>query len=473
VRQNEPVSASAISQRLKAVEAFRERERREARLHFAARVRILWSQRTFLFRISAMGSILGLLVGLLIPPRYTSTTRLMPPDNQEGAFPQALTPMRAVGISQIASDMLGLKSTSDVFVGILNSRTVQDKIISEFDLNQVYGTSRADDTRKALAKHAGVSVDRKNDMITIAVTDRSPQRAAAIANAHVEELNRLVAELSTSSARRERVFLESFLVQVKEDLENTEKEFSQFASKNGAIDIHEQGKVLVGAAATLQGQLIAAQAELEAMRQVYADSHVRVRSAKARVEELHAQLRKLAGKDKEDPVGAETTASELYPSIRKLPLLGIAYADLYRRIKVQEVVYELLTQEFNLAKVQEARDTPSVKVLDPANIPDRKSFPPRLLFIALSSMLLAFLSGVAIVLGSKSWNDRDPMDLSKAVATEIWIDIKAMRILSAEEDGSARQGANSARSECKRGILAFFGFSNASRHPERFSPSES
>src|SRR5262249_44757424 len=110
VRQNEPVSGSAISQRLKAVEAFRERERREARLDVAARVRLLWAQRTFLFRISAIGSILGLLIGLLIPPRYTSTTRLMPPDNQGGAFPQALTPMRAAGISQIASDMLGLKS---------------------------------------------------------------------------------------------------------------------------------------------------------------------------------------------------------------------------------------------------------------------------------------------------------------------------------------------------------------------------
>jgi capsule polysaccharide export protein KpsE/RkpR len=473
VRQNEQMPGSALLQRLKAEQAFRELERREARLRLAARVRTLWAERTFLFRISAFGFILGLLIAFLIPPRYTSTTRLMPPDNHEDTFPQALMSLRAMGIGQIATDMLGLKSNSDIFVGILGSRTVQDKIINQFNLKQVYGTSRMDDVRKALASRVGISVDRKSDMITIAVTDHSPQRAAAIANAHVDELNRLVAELSTSSARRERVFLESFLVQVKEDLENTEKEFSQFASKNSAIDINEQGKALVGAAANLQGELIVAQAELEAIRQVYSDSHVRVRAAKARIEELQAQLRKLAGKDQENSVGAETTAAELYPSIRKLPLLGVTYADLYRKVKVQEVVHELLTQEYNLAKVQEARDLPTVKVLDPANVPDRKSFPPRL-FIGILSTLLAFTSGVAIVLGSKSWNDRDPRDISKAVATEIWIDIKEKRFLNTGNGVSHPLGDNSAAPERKRGILSLLGLSNTSRHPnEYFSASKS
>ncbi len=471
MRQNEPPPGSAVVQRFKAVEAFRDIESREARLRLAARVRILWAERTFLFRISALGLILGLLVAFLIPSSYTSTARLMPPDNQESAFAQGLMALQATGISQVATEMLGLKSNSDLFVGILGSRTLQDKIISEFDLKKVYGTSRLDDTRKTLSSHVAVSVDRKNDMITIAVTDRSPQRAAAIANAHVEELNRLVSDLSTSSARRERVFLEGFLVQVKEDLDSTEKEFSQFASKNRAIDINEQGKALVGAAANLQGQLIAAQAELEATRQVYADSHVRVRAARARIAELQTQLSRLAGKDEQTAAvgGPKATASELYPSIRKLPLLGATYADLYRRVKVQEVVYELLSQEFNLARVQEARDIPTVKVLDPADIPDRKSFPPRL-FIAVSVMFLAFASAVAIVLGSKSWNERDPLDLGKAVATEIWVDIKAKRFLNA---GSVVPNSPSVGSERKRGILSLFGLSNALRHPhERFRPSE-
>jgi len=470
VFQNEQASASRILQYLKAEQAYRELERREARLRFAARVRIIWAERTFLFRISALGLILGLSVGFLIPTRYTSTTRLMPPDNQGGSIAQAPMAFRAMGISGITNDLLGLKSNSEVFVGILNSRTVQDKIIDQFDLRHVYGASGRDGARRALASRVGISLDRKNDMITISVNDRNPQRAAAIANAYPDELNRLVAELSSSSARRERIFLEDFLVQVKQDLENAEREFSQFASKNSVIDINEQGKALVGSAANLQGQLIVAQSELEALRQVFSESNVRVRAAKARIEELESQLRKLAGKDQASAIGPYTNASELYPSIRKLPVLGVTYADLYRRVKVQETVYEVLTQEYNLAKVQEARDTPTVKVLDPASIPDSKSFPPRLL-IASSSMLLTFTAGIALVLGSKSWNDKDHEDLSKVVATEIWIDLKAKRFLSPVVNGALAGGDAGTAARGRRGILSFLGLNNTIHNSNGAYPS--
>jgi len=459
VYQNGQVPGSPILQQLKAAQAYRELERREARRRFAAGVRVVWADRTFLFRISALGLILGLVIAFLIPTRYTSTTQLMSPDNRGDSVVQGLASLHTMGTSQIATDMLGLKSNSDVFVGILNSRTIQNKIIDQFDLKRVYGTTLTDSAQRVLASRVGISVDHKSGIITIGVSDHSPQRAAAIANAYVDELNQLVAELSTSSARRERIFLESFLVQVKQDLKNAESEFSHFASKNGAIDINEQGKALVGSAANLQGQLIVAQSELEALRQVYSDSNVRVRVARARIEELQSQLRKLAGKDQAGTIGPNTNASELYPSIRQLPALGVAYADLYRRVKVQETVYEILTQEYNLAKVQEARDIPTVKVLDPANIPDNKSFPPRLL-IASSSMFLMFTAGIAMVLGSKSWNDKDPGDLSKAVATEIWIDLKAKRFLSPVNGVSAGpEGDSGSPLRHKSGILSFLGWS--------------
>src|SRR5262249_55291080 len=203
------------------------------------------AERTFLFRISAIGLVLGLLTAFLIPARYTSTVRLMPPDNQSPSTSQAAMSLRSMGIGQLAAGALGLKSTSDLFAGILNSRTVQDKVIEQFDLRHVYSTKRMDDARLVLASRVSVLVDRKSDMISLAVTDHSAERASSMANAYVTELNRLVIELSTSSARRERIFLEGYLVQVKQDLQNAEKEFSQFASKNSAIDISEQGKALV------------------------------------------------------------------------------------------------------------------------------------------------------------------------------------------------------------------------------------
>jgi len=328
------------------------------------------------------------------------------------------------GLGGIAGGMLGLKSTSDIFVGILSSRTVQDKLIQQFDLRRLYGDRRMEDARRDLAERTGISVDRKSQIISLVVADHDPKRAAALAQAYVEELNRLVAELSTSSARRERIFLEERLKTVSQDLEAAEKEFSQFSSKNSAIDIKEQGKAMVEAAATLQGQYIAAQSELEGLKQIYTDNNVRVRSVKARIAELKRQLERIGGKGE----GGSTTAGQqqdaLYPSIRKLPLLGVTYADLYRRTRVQEAVFESLTKEYEMAKVQEVKEIPVVRVLDAANIPERKSFPPRSLIMLLgTAFALAFAS--VWVFAKTAWDQVDSKDPSKLFAQEVFTTVKA------------------------------------------------
>jgi uncharacterized protein involved in exopolysaccharide biosynthesis len=258
----------------------------------------------------------------------------------------------------------------------------------------------------------------------ITVTDQSPQRAAAIAQAYIEKLNGTLAEVSTSSARRERIFLEGRLQSVNQDLEAAEREFSQFASKNTAIDIKEQGKAMVDAAATLQGQYIAARSELEGLRQLYSDNNVRVRSLQARVAELEDQLKKVGGKDESTSLGKPTEGDSLYPSIRKLPMLGVPYADLYRKTKVQEAVFETLTQEYELAKVQEAKEIPTVKVLDTPNLPERKSFPPRTLITLLGAML-SLACGVAWVLGHTMWEQTSPTDPGKVLAQEVFDTVKA------------------------------------------------
>jgi capsule polysaccharide export protein KpsE/RkpR len=234
----------------------------------------------------------------------------------------------------------------------------------------------------------------------------------------MEELNRLVADLSTSSARRERIFLEGRLQAVTQDLEAAEKDFSQFASKNTAIDIKEQGRAMVEAAATLQGQLIAAQSEYEGLRQIYTDNNVRVRSVKAKMDELKQELEKLGGKG-ESTIDVSTEKSgSMYPSIRKLPLLGVTYADLYRRTKIQEAVLETLTKEYEMAKVQEVKEIPTVKVLDAANIPDKKSFPPRLLIMATGTILAFGLTAGRLIL-HKRWGEIDPNDPGRLLVEEI------------------------------------------------------
>lgn len=389
-----------------------------SRERLVEQLRILWNQRRFLVRAVLAGSVFGCLLAFVLPVEYQSSAQLMPPDAQSVsgmAMVNALMARSGNGLGAVAGDLLGIKSSGALFVGILGSRTVQDRLVERFQLKKVYAIHLEEDARKKLAKNTAVSEDRKSGIITITVTDHNAKRAAAIAQAYVEELDQLVAELSTSSAHRERVFLEERLAAVKQDLDQASREFSQFASKNATIDMKEQGRAMVDAAATLQGELIADESELKGLEQIYTSNNVRVRSVQARIKELRHQLEKLGGKGTAAAGGAPDS---LYPSIRKLPLLGVTYADLYRRTKIQEAVYETLTQQNELAKVQEVRETPSVKVLDAAAIPERKSFPPRTLIVFLCVFLTLF-GAVLFVVGRARWEQIGPNDPSKVFTQEV------------------------------------------------------
>jgi len=257
-----------------------------------------------------------------------------------------------------------------------------------------------------------------------------------MAQAYVGELDRLVSQLSTSSARRERIFLEERLTTVKSDLDNAAKQFSEFASKNTAIDIPAQGKAMVEAAAVLQGQLIAAEAEASGLEKIYTVNNVRVKALQARIGELREQLQKLGGSSSPAEVRSDNS---LYPSIRKLPLLGVTYADLFRRTKIEETVYELLTQQYELAKVQEAKEIPSVKVLDSAVVPTVKSSPHRVA-LTLCGTFLALCGTAAWILLRKRWTEIDPTDPGRLLAEEMAtsVAITARRFAAV---GSAARGA--------------------------------
>jgi uncharacterized protein involved in exopolysaccharide biosynthesis len=407
-------------------------------------VRLMWAHRRMLFRVSLYALLASAAIAFLIPTRYETTTRLMPPDNQSSSglmmAAAAMTSSGGGGLAGIANDVLGLKSSSDVFVGILGSRTVADKLIEQFDLKKVYHSSHMEDLRKDLAAHTSVVVDRKSQIISITVTDHSPEKASAMAQAYVEELNKLVADLSTSSARRERVFLEGRLEKVNKDLEDAEKDFSQFASKNTAVDVKEQAKAMVGAAATLQGEMIAAQSQYEGLRQIYTDSNPRVRTVKARVDELQRQLDKLGGKGESATDVESAPGDSFYPSIRKLPLLGVTYADLYRRTRIQEAVLEALTKEYELAKVQEVKEIPAVKVLDAAPIPDKKSFPPRTLIVFIGT-LCAFLAATFWLFSKTAWDRTDKRDARKLFAQEVFTDLRAHLPQLAKNGSRSNTGA--------------------------------
>lgn len=401
-------------------------------------MRLLWRERRLIGRTTAIGLALSVLIALILPVRYESTTRLMPPDQQSGsglAMLAALAGGRgsssssgggvtgALGgsLGNVAGDLLGLKSSGALFVDMLDGSTIQDDVIRKFDLRKEYHDRYWQDARKDLEKHTDVKEDRKSGIITIGVTDHNPQRAQEMAQAYVDALNGVVAQVSTSSARRERIFIESRLKTVKENLDSALQAFSDYASKNGTFDVPSQTKAMVESEAGLQGQLIAAESELEGLKQIYTENNIRVRSLEARVAALRKQVENISG-NKADLSSDESGIAGDLPSIRKLPLLGVRWANLYRETKIQETVYELLTQEYEFAKIQEAKEIPTVNVLDAPLVPERKSFPPRILLTLLGAMFAFFLAAT-VVIGSEAW--RESQSPEKQLAFEIWNQVAA------------------------------------------------
>ena len=265
----------------------------------------------------------------------------MPPDQAGQGMASMLSALGKNGdLGAVGEQLLGLKTSGDLFIGVVHSRTVEDDLIDKFDLRKVYGVKRYDQARKALESRTDVSSEHKSGIITIKVTDSNRDRAAAMAREYVAALNNVVITLNTSSAHKERVFLEQRLAQVQKDLETAEKDFSKFASQNTALDVKEQGRAMIGAAADLEGQLIAAETQLQGLQQIYTPENVRIRSLQARIDEYRRQLKKMGGKpgvsaDAGSASGdrAPTDSSDLYPTIRQLPILGVTWADLYETPK--------------------------------------------------------------------------------------------------------------------------------------------
>lgn len=399
-----------------------------------AGLRLLWSKRRFFLRGVGAGLVISTLIAFLIPQSYVSTAQLMPPDQQSAAT-SGMAMMAAMaskisgglgaaggGLGSIAGDLLGIKTSGALFMGVLRSQTAQDRLVNQFDLRKVYHKRYMKDARAKLDENTSISEDRKSGIITIAVTDHDPQRAAAIANAYVQVLNSLIAELSTSSARREREFLETRLKVVKQNVDDAADQLAQFSSKSGTLEIQQEGKAMLDIAANLGGQLIAAQSQLEGLRQIYTDNNSRVVALKGRVAALQREMAKLSGTGKVALAGEAATDSSSdsaigMPSIRNLPLLGAKYADYYRNAKIQETVFELLTQQYELAKVQEAKEIPSVKVLDPGMVPEQRSFPPRGIVVFVGTTL-ALIGCVVWVWGRERWKDVDPQDPRKILLEE-------------------------------------------------------
>lgn len=407
---------------------------------------LLWSKRRFLARLSAGGLVLFTIIAFVLPKRYTGTAHLMPPDySSTSELAMSLPSLSGGGedsgggggggggaggglgvgsVMGFASKLLGLSTSGSLIGGVLQSRTVEDDVIAQFGLMKLYSVKYPEDARKRLEGVTEIKEDPKTGIISVSFEDKDPQRAAAVAQAYVEDLNHVLESVNASSAHRERVFIDQRLAEVKKDLDASAKEFAEFASANSAIDIPEQAKAMVGAAADLEAKLIAAQSMLGGLRQIYTENNVNVREMEASVAELQRQINEFGGRNVTPSGGSTLPKSELYPSVRQLPLLGVKYLDLYRRNKINEAVFEFLTKQNEIARVEEARDVPSVQVLDAAVVPQKKTSPHRLLIMFLG-MCFTFFAGAGWFAAAARWERIDPQDPWKVFTQEVFLRGKA------------------------------------------------
>jgi uncharacterized protein involved in exopolysaccharide biosynthesis len=413
--------------------------------NWIVRATLLWKHRQLLVRVTTIALVLSLVTAFVIPKRYKAIARIMPPDQQgSGAMLLAALAGRSGGMSSLGS-LAGLFAghpTTALYENLLESGTVEGRLIDRFHLQQVYRTRYRFTTAKHLARLTTITDDKKSGVITVAVQDTDPVRARDLAQAYLDELNNLLTRTSTSSAHRERMFIEGRLRSVEVDLEQAQLALSEFASKNSAIDIKEQTRGLVDAGARVQGELLVEQSGLQSLRQIYGDGNVRVRETEARIAALQHDLQKMTGSSAPLPsqnTGVDHAApgaedkGELYPPLRQLPRLAVPYADLYRRVRVEETVFELLTQQYEIARVEEAKDVPVVTVIDSPGVPERKSFPPRLL-LALLLTFLSFAATSALILMRELWLKVDPADPRKKLAVEV-VTVVRKRIRAVAERG--------------------------------------
>jgi len=386
---------------------------------------LIWRERRLLWNVLWKTLLISYALSWLLPMHFEGVVKIVPGENSSSGGGMSSILGKLMGGSGSmggfdAAGLLGVKTPGAFYVEVLKSRSLQDRMIDRFDLRHRYtklGQWFPNDyytTRKKLAGFTDVEEDKKSNVITLTLTDYNPDTAAQMANAYVEELNKAAADLNTGDAHRERMFLEGRLSEAKADLDQASLVLSQYSSKNTIMDPQTQGKAMMDAAARVQGEIVATEAELKGLQQIYSDDNTRVRTLRARLGVLQSQMKSMQGKAGASGAPAATDSNNsAFPSMTALPVLGNTYYDLYRTAKIRETVYEFLTQQYELAKVQEAKELPTVRVMDPAVKPERKSGPKRTLIAAFSTFG-ALVIAVFLVLGRNSWDQRpgdDPLRL--------------------------------------------------------------
>lgn len=364
---------------------------------------VILNYRKFIGYIVGATFILSIIVSLLLPKMYVATARVLPPQENNNGIVSLLSGTENSPLSGLASSLVGSQTPAALYVGIMKSRSVADALIIKFNLKELYGKKYVEDVYAKLSDRSNIKITKQDQIINVSVKDRDPQRAAEMANAYVEMLDQINRKLNITQGKRKRLFLEGRLKEVRADLEKAEIELKAFQEKYHLVAIEEQAKVAIEGAAEIKGQIIAAQTELEVLKQFGTEKQIEAVMLKTKIEELQKQL--LAIEQGKKPASNELIESEpgkvsnFYIPFDDLPRLGLQMMRLMREAKIQEKLFELITSQYEMAQIEEAKDVDTIQVLDLAVPPEKKVSPKRIRIV----LVLTTLSFIGTILSIFIW----------------------------------------------------------------------
>lgn len=340
-------------------------------------------QKKIMFAVPFLTGILAIAAAFLIKPTFLSTAVILPPQQQSSGAAAMLGQLG--GLVGAASSAGGLKNPNDLYVAMLQSRTIADKLIARFDLKKRLEVHTQDDARNRLNGLANV-VSNKSGTISILVEDKDPKFAAELANAYVDELSRLTQSLAITDAAQRRLFFEKQLSAAKDDLANAEVDLQKMQEKTGMLELDGQVRGIIGNVAQLEGTIAAKEVQLNAMRSFATNNNPDVMRMRGEIQGYRAQLEKMkTGKFSHD--------GDILVPTGKIPEVGVEYVRSLRNLKYRETIFELLSKQYELAKIDEAKESSNIQVLDEAVQAEKKTNPKKLLII-----LIGFVGGGLLAL---------------------------------------------------------------------------
>lgn len=377
---------------------------------------VLGKRKKFLAVSTLVVGAVALIVSLLIPKRFTANTTVLPPQQGSSLSAALLSQVGNLGtLGSLAGGSLGLKNPADMTIALLKSRSVEDAMIRRFDLMKLYKEKRISDARKAFEDHCSIDSNLKDGIIRIVIEDRDPQRASDMANAYVDEYRKFSARLAITEAGQRRLFFEQQLVEAKNNLAGAEEALKASQQKSGMIQLDSQAKALIESVAALRAQIAAKEVQIRSLSLSETPTNPDILMAREQLATLQSQLRQIGGTQSVED-------SDLIVPRGKIPEAGMDYVRKLRDVKYNELIFELLAKQFELAKLDEAREGAIIQVVDPAVPPDRKSFPKISLVVPGVTFVWALFAifGILFLEGIRRASQR-PEDYSRLQAFKaIW-----------------------------------------------------